>query len=298
MTAMALARQKPSPYYPPRARWYSPALGAFDGVRRTLALDRLKVNLGPDIDLIQLVAGFFVPGLAFYFRLPGLIGKVALVWTAFLLMMFFLFLGSGWDNLVFGLLLSVHVSGFVLYCTPLLGPSAWNRLLFTLAMLVTIRLIVYSSAQAVMENYVATPLQWKDEAVIVGPIYSMNSIHVGDNIAYNYSSGFAYESETYLRDGAGFAPVLAMPGDRVTFDANSYSVNGVPHPRLEYMPQNGMCVVPEKEWFVWPVVGIQERRYEGESRLTSLLMGMALVREDQIIGKPFNRWFWWSQKIL
>jgi hypothetical protein len=292
---MPTARRKSSPYYPPRARWYSPVLGACDSLHRSLALDRLNLALGSGVNLAELVAGFFVPGLAFYFRAPGIIGKAALVWAALLVLMFFILLGEGWDNIIFGLLLSVHVSGFVFYCTPLLGPSVWRRLAFTLGMLVAIRLLVYFPAQSFLETYGVTPLQWNERVVIVRHIYSMQSIRTGDWLAYTVS-GNGYEGGIYAGPGLDFAQVLALPGDHILFSEHAYRVNGVLRPGLPHMPQTGSLVVPEKEWFVWPNLAIRERAHM-EPRVSEILMRMALLTEDQLIGTPFQRWFWRRQNL-
>jgi hypothetical protein len=292
---MAAARRNSSPYYPPRARWYSPVLGAFDRLHRSLALDRLNLALGSGVNLAELVAGFLVPGLAFYFRASGIIGKAALVWAGLLVLMFFILLGEGWDTIIFGLLLSVHVSGFVFYCTPLLGSSVWGRLAFTLGMLAAIRLLVYFPAQSFLETYGVTPLQWNGRVLIVSHIYSTKSIREGEWLAYTIS-GQGYEGGVYIDSGLDFAQVLALPGDRILFSEHTYSVNGVPHPSLPHMPETGSLVVPQKEWFVWPNLAIRER-LNRESGLSEMLMRMALLREDRLIGTPLQRWFWRRQNL-
>jgi hypothetical protein len=268
---MAAARRNSSPYYPPRARWYSPVLGAFDRLHRSLALDRLNLALGSGVNLAELVAGFLVPGLAFYFRASGIIGKAALVWAGLLVLMFFILLGEGWDTIIFGLLLSVHVSGFVFYCTPLLGSSVWGRLAFTLGRLAAIRLLVYFPAQSFLETYGVTPLQWNGRVLIVSHIYSTKSIREGEWLAYTIS-GQGYEGGVYIDSGLDFAQVLAL------------------------MPETGSLVVPQKEWFVWPNLAIRER-LNRESGLSEMLMRMALLREDRLIGTPLQRWFWRRQNL-
>jgi hypothetical protein len=59
------------------------------------------------------------------------------------------------------------------------------------------------------------------------------------------------------------------------------------------MPRSGELTVPEKHWFIWPSFSISGQGNEG--RISELMMGAAMVAQDQFSGKPFNRWFWRKQ---
>jgi len=294
--AMAKTQRDSSPYYPPRARWYSPLFYWIDGVSHLLALDRLR--LPQEINLGAMAVGFLVPGLAVYFRTPGLLGKAALSFAGLLLLSFTIWLGYGIGNLAFGMLLSLHVSGFVYYCTPLFRTSLGRRLLFTVITLVALSLLVYLPAQNIMQSYLLTPLQVNGHVVVVRHIFSTEAIRSGDWLAYNLSGSDTYaEGGIRIESGIGLGPVLAVPGDRVEFSSTTYSVNGVPRPRLQHMPDAGMCVVPEKQWFIWPDLAIHGHGNVAEARISSSLLHIALVTEEQLIGKAFHRWFW-RQQIL
>ena len=114
-------QEEASPYYPPRARWYSRFLSFGGAIRRRLALDRIR--LPREMALIGLVAGFLVPGLAVYIRGPRRWGKAALAGCGLLLLLFIVWFGYPAGNLAFGLLLSIHITGFVYYCSPLLSEA-------------------------------------------------------------------------------------------------------------------------------------------------------------------------------
>ena len=289
---MALASQPRSPYYPPRARWYSPARTVIDKLSRILALDRLRVRISPEIELLPLIAAFLVPGLGVWLRAPRWIGRAALAAAAFLVFSFLLFLGQHLDNLVFGMLLSLHASGFVYYCTPLIDPRLWPRLLFSMAMLVAILLLVYLPAQALMQAYLFTPMRMHGQLIIVGQIYSPKNIHAGDWIAYSIAGSENFvEGGAYTRSGVDLTPVLAVPGDLVEFSTDSYRVNGVPHAKLPHMPSGGTLRVQQKEWFVWPHLAIEVHYANSDSAISESLMTMCLVTEKQLIGKPFQTWF-------
>jgi len=95
-----------SPYYPPRARWYGRFLCFGDGLRRRLALDR--VRLPPGISFFGLVGSLLVPGLGFYVSGCRRLGQAAVAMCAVLSAVFFIWLGYPAGNWAFGLLLSIH----------------------------------------------------------------------------------------------------------------------------------------------------------------------------------------------
>ncbi len=299
---MTKIQRDSSPYYPPRARWYSGIFYFFDRMGYQWVQDRLA--LPSEMNVAELIASLLVPGLAVYFRAPRLLGKVALFLAGLLLLVFTIWLGYGVGNLAFGMLLSLHVSGFVYYCTPLFRESLGHRLLFTLATLAVLSLLVYLPAQNIVQSYLLTPLQVNGHVVVVRHIASTRSIQTGDLVAYNISTDHEYEEGgVYVFSGIGFhpgiafGPVLALPGDRIEFFADTFSVNGVSQPRLPHMPVTGSYLVPEKEWFIWPNLAIHARENVAEERLSSTLLHMALVTEEQLVGEPFQRWFW-RQQIL
>jgi hypothetical protein len=291
---MATTHRNSSAYYPPRARWYSPLFYLSDDLGRRLALDRL--DLGNEMNAGELLVGLLVPGLAFYFCSPRILGKVALVAAGVLLLTFLILLGHRGDNLIFGMLLSLHVSGVVHYCTPLFKNSLSNRLLATVATLFILTLLIYLPAQRVLQRYLLMPLRIDGHVVVVRHIFSGATIRRDDWIAYNISGSETYEEGgVYTHSGIVFGPVLAMPGDKVEFSKTSFSVNGQSHPSFPHMPQSGSLIIPQNQWLIWPNLAINERRNVAEARIENTLLHLALVDEGQLIGKPFQKWFWRRQ---
>ena len=74
-----------------------------DVLRRRLALDRLRMP--KTMTAGELIAGFFVPGLAVYFRGPQLWGRAALLASAALLLVYVIWLGYPAANMALGLLI-------------------------------------------------------------------------------------------------------------------------------------------------------------------------------------------------
>ena len=105
-----------SPYYPRRARWYSRFLYLGLATRHQLALDR--ICLPEEISVGGIIWGLLVPGLAVYIRGPRFWGKIALSACALLFLLFIVWLGYPFGNYAFGLMISIHATGFVYYCSP------------------------------------------------------------------------------------------------------------------------------------------------------------------------------------
>ena len=277
-----------SSYYPPRARWYSPLLLLAGGVRRHLALDRIRLPAG--VPFFRAVGSLVVPGLGFYLRGPRLWGKVAMGFAALMALVFIVGLGYPIGNVAFGLLLSTHVSSVIYLFEPWLAGARFHvRLSFSLVMLFVLGALVYLPARNLIQEQWLMPLQVKGRVVIVRRLANPSALPRGAWIAYaiNDVSGQGF----YLREGFGLGPVLALPGDRVRFTKSALEVNGVPQPLLDYMPQAGEWVVPQKHWFVWPEVAIIRHGNTPAGVIPASLLKMGTITEDQFVGRPFKRWF-------
>jgi hypothetical protein len=290
-----LRHETVSPFYPPRARWYGRIFNFGLATRLRLALDRIR--LPKEITFRGIIAGLLIPGLAVYIRGPRFWGKVALSACALLFLLFIVWLGYPFGNCAFGLILSIHASGLVYYCSPLLRDREfYTRILFTVAVLVGMWLGFYSPLRGVIQNHWLTPLRANGHVIVVKQSSSARTVKRGDWIAYTLSgrifSNHGYE-DSYGGDGMGFGPVLAVPGDRVEFSAKVFCVNGVSQPLMPHMPAGGSLVVPENHWFIWSSFSISGQG--NEARISELMMGAATVSQDQFVGKPFKRWFWRKQ---
>jgi hypothetical protein len=290
--------EEASPYYPPRARWYSFFLSFGGTIRRRLALDR--IHLPREMALVGLVAGFLVPGLAVYIRGPRLWGKTVLAGCGLLLLIFIVGFGHPVGNFAFGLLLSIHVSGFVYYCSPLLlEASLRSRLLFTLLTMMALGLLIYLPIRnAVLQRWLV-PLHVRGNVVIVQRLAAPDDIKRGDWVMYSQNNGETGDAHhggaVWVRAGFGCGPVLAVGGDRVEFSTNAFRVNGEARPLLPHMPNSGTLTVPEKHWFIWPEFDIYAHGNVGEANVSAIMLQMATVSQKQFIGKPFKRWLWRRQ---
>jgi len=282
-----------SPYYPPRARWYSPLFGWGSATRRHLALDRIHLPKG--ITVWGFIGSLLIPGLGVYLRGPRLWGKAALAACGFLFLQFIMWLGYPFGNLAFGLMLSIHVTGLAYYCTPLLADMQLQyRLLFTIAVLMIVGGLIYAPGRRAIQGHWLMPLRVHGHVVVVQKLASANVVQRGDWITYTLSGYIISGHGNQYADnhsGMGFGPVLALAGDRVVFSTNGFTVNSVRHPLRPQMPVTGSLIVPGNHWFIWPDLDISGHGYISQSAISGVMLQLADVSEQQFVGKPFKRWF-------
>lgn len=284
-----------SPFYPPRARWYSPVVYLFSAIVRRLALDRL--HLPPGISLLPLVASLFVPGLGFYFR-SRFWGKITLPSCAPLFCIFIIWLGYPIANAAFGLLISVHVSGITYYCSPWLNSQRLlTRIAVALLLTFALTALIYIPLRnSVQESHFA-PLRTRNGVVIVHKMMT-DSAHLtrGDTVAYNLQEATA--DHFFAHGGLTLGKILAVPGDKIQFTNNVFTINGIAQPLLPHMPNFGEVVVRENDWFIWPDLAIIGGHGNvSEQAISTMMLQMATVPQNQFVGKPFTRWFGRRQKL-
>lgn len=282
-----------SEFYPPRARWYSPALTALGNLWRELRLDRIKVPQG--FPFWPFVAGSIVPGLAIWFRGPRIFGLAAMAASLLLSACFIVWLGFPGGNLAFGLLLGLHCTGLVYLAGPWLARMSFRyRLGFTLAVLMMLGGLVYSPVRGAVQKHWFLPLRVPGNVIVVRPDNSVEGLRHHDWLAYRYegSRGTGF----YVRGGISLGPIIALPGDRVRFTAQHVLVNGVPEPRMPHMPDTGEFVMPQKQWLVWPEFAITtgDQRV-GEATLAGTMLQVGTITQEQIVGRPMKKWLWRRQ---
>lgn len=282
-----------SPYYPPRAKWYSPLFQLGNAVRRRAYLDRLQLPAG--ISLGAILKSVWWPGIGFCVRGEKLIGTVIICTSLLLAGIFIVWLGYPAANVAFGLLLSAHVTSLVFLCGPWLAGVRFRvRIGFTLAVLLAIGLFVYAPLRNLFQANCLMPLRTNERVVVVQRMVSADAIQRGDWIAYTLPSDRGVTG-VRIREGLGLGPVLAAEGDHIQFMTNGFTINGVLRALLPHMPQGGELVVPEKHWFVWPDLAISINGNVGEGPISASMLQLAIISESEFIGKPFRRWFWRRQ---
>lgn len=250
-----------SPYYPPRARWYSPVYFLGSVLRRGLALDRIVFPRG--ITVSGLAGSFLVPGLGFFLRGPRIYGKAAMAGWGVLFLFFIVWLGYPFGNCMFGLMLSLHATGFVYYNGPHFSNRTFSyRMLFTLAALTGMGLGLYLPAGHVVQNHWLMPLRNGGQVIIVS-VERPVPLKRGDWAAFN------------TRDGVLFGRIAGLGGDRID-----------------------SIIVPDNHWLMRAQFA---RRYYHDGFFPTYTGRMeiseqsVIVSPEEFIGRPFKHWFWRKQ---
>src|ERR1019366_1856370 len=116
-------------------------------------------------------------------------GKAALVSCGLLFLLFIAWFDHPAGNFAFGLLLSIHISGFVYYCSPLLLDAPFrSRLLFTLLALMGIGLLIYLPIRNVILQHWLVPLRVRGNVGIVHRLGVPYDIKRGDWVMYSQNS--------------------------------------------------------------------------------------------------------------
>jgi len=281
-----------SSYYPPRARWYSSVFYLADALRRRLHLEELRPP--PGITWLVFLASLALPGYSFLTSGRKTWGQVTMGAYAITVLIFLIWLGYPFANLVFGLMISLHVSSIIFLLNHWLSElSLVRRLLSSLVILFIVSRLIYVPGLDLMEKHFAMPLRVRDRVVVANTMLGRQSVKRGDWVAYHFAGGSGHGVR--IREGYGVDSVLAVPGDRVRFGSNNFEVNGKAFTRLAHMPSQGELVVPEKQWLVWPSLDTVTRNNIAEETIAGAVLGSALISQDQIVGKPFHRWFWRRQ---
>jgi hypothetical protein len=276
-----------SPYYPPRAKWYSPARYLFRGVRSRLALERFQLPAG--ISISGLAGSLLVPGLGVYFR-SRIWGRTLLICCAMLALTFLIALGYPLGNMAFGLLLSIHVSSVTYYCSPWLNSETLGRrMLVALLLTFCLGALIYFPIRNALQNHYFLPLRVESQVIVMHRTV-VADVKRGDFIAYQLEP--ISQEGVYVHGGTTGGRILATAGDRVEFDKVTFAVNGVKQLRLPHMPASGGLVVPENCWFIWPnLATIGGHGNVTEAMIAPYVLRMANVSQSQFIGKPFKSWF-------
>jgi type IV secretory pathway protease TraF len=283
-----------SPFYPPRARWYSPVVYLSHAITHRLALDRL--HLPPGVFLLPLTASLFVPGLGFHFR-NKLWGTLAMSGSVLLFCSFIIWLGYPIANAAFGLLISIHVSGITYYCSPWLnGERLVTRIVVALLLTLVLTALLYVPVRKSVQETHFAPLRTPEGVVVIRKLPVATPVARGDTVAYNLQEATA--SHFYAHGGLTLGKILALPGERINFTATAFTINGVSHPLLPHMPTSGEVIVPENDWFIWPNLAIIGGHGNvAEEAIATMMLRMAQVPQHEFVGKPFIRWFGRRQKL-
>lgn len=289
---MAHNPETTSPYYPPRARWYSRFLYPGAALRRHLHLE--TIHLPDGLSPFQVFLSIVIPSFAFFTNGRRVLGWSFLATYLLAGLIFIVALGYTMGGFAFGIMIAVHATSIVFLESYWLRESGFGlRVCLALGTLAVVWGAVYSPLIRFAERHWVMPLRIGERVIIVSRRASPQTLKRGDWVAYRIQR--SSEGELHIRSGLDLAPVLALAGDRVEFTSDTYTVNGVHNHLLDLMPSQGEMTVPEKHWFVWPQIAIGVRRNVPDTTVSSAMLQIGMVSQEEIVGTPFKKWFWREQ---
>jgi hypothetical protein len=209
---------------------------------------------------------------------------------------FLIWIGYPAGTISLAILMSIHTSS-ILYMNRRLTPGVelWKRIVWALVVFALVSLLVYQPLRRRMERHWFRPLLIGERVLVVKTSVSPGLIKRGDWVAYQINSRWG--DQTWIRAGYGVGEVLAIAGDKIAFQANSFSINGVPQPRRDYMPAKGNLVVADGGWFIWPDVTISGHGNVGVDATENAMTNLAMVPKSNFMGVLFHHW-WWRKQTL
>ncbi len=282
-------KQDSSPYYPPRAPWYSGLRELGCSFLSALRLDRVRAPEGVRPGAVP--ACLLIPGFPFLIRRGRRTGTWAMTAAAVLFLAGVVGLGRAWGGASVALLIGIHASGLLEFLRPwLLACRPRLRLVSSVFAVMALVLGLYLPLQDLFGRHVAYPVRTADRVVIIRPGADPDAIRRGDWVAYHVRGSAA--RGVVILDGVGLARVLARVGDRVEFSSEGYRVNGRLSPARDGMPVEGSLVVRPGNWFIWPELRVFRA---GAGSAESALYELAFVPYDELIGRPYEHWFFMRQ---
>ncbi|MGA9452164.1 MAG: hypothetical protein WBW41_12565 [Verrucomicrobiia bacterium] len=299
--AKAKTVETDSPYYPPRARWYSPLFRPWSKLQRALHLERIRFPAG--FTAGQVVLSLLLPGYSLFVNRRKTVGAAFAAIYLASLVCFVVWLGFPMGGAAYGLMISIHASSIIFLENCALRDKYEFGIRFPLAIvtLLVVWLAAYRPVVKFAEANWWRPMIVRGQVMVMKPAQLRDLVQPGEWVLYaiggnpdHYVHG---EGAVWVRSGFSLGPVLAVAGDTVRFTTNVFFINGHPAPRLPHMPDTGEVQVPEKHWFIWPNLDISGHGNVGEDRISSAMLQLAMVSENQYVGKPFQRWLWRRQII-
>jgi len=288
-----------SEFYPPRARWYSPLFRPWFKLQRALHLEKIRFPAG--FTAWQVVLSLLLPGYALFVNRRKMVGAAFVAIYLASLVCFVVWLGFPIGGAAYGLMISIHASSIIFLENCAFRNKYEFGVRFPLAIvtLLMVWLAAYRPAVKFAEANWWRPMSVRGQVMVMKPAKFHDSVRPGEWVLYSIGggqNGYAHgEGAVWVRSGFSLGPVLAVAGDTIRFSTNAVFINGQPTPRLPHMPEAGEVRVPEKHWFIWPNLDITGHGNVGEARISSEMLQLAMVSEDQYVGRPFRRWLWRQQ---
>jgi hypothetical protein len=277
---------KISSYYPPRATPWSRFRTALH--RRWIELRAPRAIYDVTEDAGRFLKGIpwlLVPGLMWRQQGRTLLGNgFATAW--FVLVVIFT---VSLDPMVANVAASVAAMMHAISASAVLGVlcphwQGFSRIVRTMVYTALLVFAIYTVGMRAVVAPLAQRVTSEGSTVMIHRPNWFSGIpwHRGEWVAYRLETG-----------ATSFDRILALPGDTIRFNRDSFEVNGRHFERLsELMPTDAEWTMGRETYFIWPAKVNVKNGHPAE-----ILLNLAEVRDSDILGRPYRRWFWKSSNL-
>ena len=283
-----------SPFYPPRAHWYSSWWRLWYPLKRRLYLSQIR-RIGEG-EIGRFLLGLVLPGWALIWSRRPILGWILGTAYCAAIPVFVLWRGTGVSNLALTLMISIH-AGSVLRLER--STTFGRRCLWSMFLFLALGALVYTPLIHQMERRWFVALRVGDHVIKVRTGETRIQVQRGDWIAYRLAGtyGHNYGGGVWVHGGCTMGRVLAVAGDDVVFGPDSVQVGSESFPRRPYMPTKGTIHVEKGYWFLWPEMAIRGHGNVGQDVVEQAMIQLANVREADYVGKAYKRWLGRPQTV-
>ncbi len=287
-----MAEVKPE-FYPPRAGRGAKFLDVFFAARRGLSRweRRRRKGLSPPVRAVLVAC---VPAYGFAARGYTVVALIALLLWGLSAGVLLVFLGREPANYATAVLVGVHMTGLLCgFHRSLFLPKRKSGNGPEILAVFLLVFVGYLLAFQVVRT-VAFPAEHRSGVVVLSGLTFVGNLKRGDVVGYRVRHR-GLGGGVIVREGYGLDRVVGLPGDRVIFHEDAVEVAGVEYPSQEGMPTRGEMVVPKDRWLIWPS-GLSIHAAAEEDVIFEVISRVAFVPKRDIVGKPFEHWFWRKQE--
>ena len=196
----------------------------------------------------------------------------------------------GWAAAGFaaGAMIAIHGLGIAEYFySGQVFDAVRHRILRSVGVVLVLAMVYTFAGRELLAAFVI-PVQTDRGTVLVNSWASTKSLAAEEIVAFR-SEG--WRAANFLAPkGIYLGRLYAKAGGVITFQAETFAVNGIVRPRLPFMPKAGKLEVPPRQLFLWPLELRREARNPGEA--DDFARSMALRAVEDVTGRAYAWWFW------
>lgn len=274
-----------SPYYPPRANFWSPIKHAFHDLKEIFLEWKYRVNNGEFVNRIAFLP-LVIPGFGFVYAGKPRLGRLTLVLYLLSLFYFFLMLGFKEANYALGFMIFLHSLSIIYYLAGLIGTmTIKTQITFNLIISVILVPFAYYIFIKFLHSYVLIPVHYCNSVMVAVKARNLSKLSPGDLIVFHQQGFYSYLGEVNFIGGLNAGTVIAKENEKIRFSRNlAITKNGLFN-KPEIYPESYEFTVPLSSVFVlteMKVSGNLSKRMR--ENMQSIIIQQSIISDDTFEG--------------